>query len=382
MLILHFLWYGVQLFNYQSVGFIGVLLAAKIYIVPFLFLFMFINDKIDFNSFNNEKISIIFIGVFVAQSLLIFHQKEFGDIHMLAVHPGYAKPMGDRFIGNLFRPFGTSHLPGGISVYVCYIVCVFYFFESKSKLISLLKISSIFLLIFACFTMQVRTAFLQMLIVMFFSAIYVSLKGAKKFIFIPLILSSLLLVPIAFQNVEKIDETFPTLDLGQSIQRFSMLQNSEKVMSQRASFKKFFITLEDKLTKTPLGLGPGRTGAANAMFVNKIKNDPLFDMNYSWTLDNLFISLAIDLGVGMIFYTILIVGFPLYFFGVVVYRYLRFREVNAVMGVSVISMCVILASCWGAIAIPYNPISFFFWFFIACSINELDKIKTNANIPK
>lgn len=382
MMLCHFLWYVVQLFNFQNVGFMGVVLASKIYIFPFLFFFMFLNDKIDFNNFNNNRVSLIFIGVLVAQSFLIFHQKELGESHMLAVSASYARPMGDKFIGNLFRPFGTSHLPGGISVYVSYVVCMFFFFTTKNKLISFLKIGSVFLLIFACFTMQVRTAFIQMLLVIFLSAIYISLEGKKKYFFIPLIFSTLLLIPVAFDNVEKIDQTFPTLDLGKSIQRFEILQDADQVLSQRASFKKFSNTMEEKLTRTPLGLGPGRTGAANAMFVGRIKNDLAYDMSYSWTLDNLFVSLAIDLGIGMIFYTFMIVGFPLYFMANSIYRYVKFGQINPVLGTSSVAMCVILMSCWGAIAIPYNPISFFFWFFISSAIIELEKEKTNARISK
>jgi hypothetical protein len=375
LIVGHFLWYFIQIFNFQSVGPIGVLLASKIYIFPILFFFTFMNEEVDFKAMNNDKFLLKVLILLGVQAYLVFHQKTFGEVHLLEIHPYYSKPIGKQFTGHLFRPFGTSHLPGGISVYISYVICLLFFFPSRKTITSLLKIAVVFSLIFACFIMQVRTGLIQLGLVAFFSALYLSLRSRMKFLYFPLVLSSLLLIPLAFDNVKEIDTAFPDLNLEQSILRFELLKDNNKLYEQRASSDKFFKTLSEKLTKTPFGLGPGRTGAANVLFVGKIKNDLAYDLDYSWTLDNLFISLAIDFGYGMIFYALLVILMPLYLIGSVIYRYIRFREVIPILGTSAFATFVMLLSSWGAIAIPYNPISFFYWFFLSCGLLALRNAK-------
>jgi hypothetical protein len=336
------------------------------------------NENVDFKKMQNDGFLLKVIIILCLQAYLVFHQKSLGEAHLLAIHPYYSRPIGEQFTGYLFRPFGTSHLPGGISVYVAYIVGLLYFFPSKRTVISILKIVTIFALIFACFIMQVRTGLIQLILVSFFSALYLSLNSRLKTLYFPLVLSSLFLVPFTFNNVKEIDAIFPDLNLEQSVLRFEILKDNNKLYEQRASSDKFFKTLGEKLTKTPFGLGPGRTGAANVLFVGKIKNDLAYDLDYSWTLDNLFISLAIDFGYGMIFYTLLVILLPFYLIGNVVYRYIRFREVIPILGTSAFASLVILASSWGAIAIPYNPISFFYWFFLSCGLLALRNAKLKA----
>src|SRR5690606_79709 len=147
----------------------------------------------------------------------------------------------------------------------------------------------------------------------------------------------------------------------------------EGLASQRASFSTFLEAMSDRVSKAPLGLGPGRTGAANSQFISIIKDDPRFDMTFSWTLDNLFISLVIDLGVGMIFYTLLIVGLPIQ----TLFRYFsRLRSQSPPPTAAIVALICVFANLitsWGAISIPYNPSSFFFWFWLAYAMNQLDE---------
>jgi hypothetical protein len=185
---------------------------------------------------------------------------------------------------------------------------------------------------------------------------------------VPGIISLLFLIPPILSNLDSLDERFPELRLGIGIQRIQDLQDNRKLMSQRSGIDLFSSTLKKKLETTPMGLGPGRTGAANIPFSSRIENDLAFGKAYSWTLDNLFISLAIDFGYGMIFYSLLIILLPLYIIGSTLYLYFKRQIVSPVLGASAMATGVILASTWGAVSIPYNPISFFFWFFCASGL--------------
>ncbi len=376
LIALHFVWYFVQFFNYQSVGIIGVFFASKIYILPILLFLMFLRNKMDIKAYDQNKLLGAILIIIFAQVFLIFHQMSLQEGHLLNLSPYYKKVMGERFIGNLFRPFGTSFVPGGISVHFAYISALLIFTKSTIRLASILKILAILAMIFACFTMQVRTSLIQLLLIVFGSYFMIALTSKMKLVLVPLILSSLLIIPIAIESSEKLDEMFPKLNLGYSIRRLQVLQDLDKIKSQRADFKTFYRTLTTKLEKTPMGLGPGRTGAANGMFVNRINADLLFDMRYSWTLDNLFISLAIDLGFGMIFYSLLIILFPIYLFLKTITIAIRKKKLNQTAFTCSLTTLIILASNWGAIAIPYNPVSFFFWFYLSIIIIELEKEKS------
>ena len=164
--------------------------------------------------------------------------------------------------------------------------------------------------------------------------------------------------------------------------RIQALSDLDEVKSQRATPDKFYKTLVEKLSRTPFGLGPARTGAANSMFVDKIKKDLEYDMSYSWTLDNLFISLAIDFGWGMIFYSLLIIGLPLYLLWNCAYLYFKHGLSSSIAYSSSVTSFVILLSNWGAIAIPYNPVSFFFWFFSASALYEFNRMKDTNHTPE
>jgi len=363
LIIGHFVWYGVQFFNYQSVGPLGPLFSTKIYIFPILFFFLYLNDEVDFDKYKQNKYSCMLLIVLALQAYLVIFQKEMGESQLLGIHHYYAKPMKDVFIDSLFRPFGTTNLPGAPSVYIPYFMSFIYFFSTNNLLVRVLKLVTIMILLFAFLIMQVRTGLLQFILVIFFSSIYISMRSKFKYFIVPGIFSLLFLIPPALNNLDSLDDAFPDLRLGIGIQRLKALKEKKNILGQRSGIELFSSTLKNKLTMTPMGLGPGRTGAANIPFSSRIEGDLAFGKAYSWTLDNLFISLAIDFGYGMIFYSLLIILLPIYIIGSTFYLYFKRQIVSPVLGASAMATGVILVSTWGAISIPYNPISFFFWFF-------------------
>jgi hypothetical protein len=371
LILLHFGWYFAQIFNYQNVSPIAVLAGAKIYILPILFFLMFLREGMDLKKYNQRYLLNSFLFIIISQAVLVIYQMQHSDPHLLAISPHYSRIMRDVFVKHLFRPFGTSFISGGISVHFAYITAILFLFRSKTKLQTFFKIIAIIAMIFACFIMQVRTALIQLILIAFCAGFIQVLISRFRLVLLPLFLSTLLLIPLAIDNSKELDILFPKLQLGQSIARLEVLSDIQSVKGNRASPELFYETLVDKLTKTPFGLGPGRTGAANAMFVDKINSDVIFDMQYSWTLDNLFISLAIDFGWGMIFYSLLIILLPLYLLWRSIMYVIKGDGIDVITTTCAIVTLSILASCWGAIAIPYNPSSFFFWFFLSIAINEI-----------
>lgn len=375
LIILHFAWYIVQVFNFQNLGTTAVIFASKIYIFPILFFYMFLREKLVIQKYDQTKLLIALTIIISAQVFLVFHQMYLQESHLLSISPYYQKVFGEKFIGALFRPFGTSFVPGGISVHFAYISALLIFTRSKRMIYIVVKIALIAAMLFACFTMQVRTSLIQLVLICTLSYLVISIFSKIRWIVIPLIIGIIFSTPTIIGSSKKLSQIFPELNLEYSIQRLQIFNKIGDIQVQRATVGKFYSTLVNKLDKSPMGLGPGRTGAANSMFVDRINSDLLFDMKYSWTLDNLFISLAIDFGYGMIFYSLLVILLPLYvlfrtFIFIVKNR--KFYPIPVVCGITTF---VILLSNWGAIAIPYNPVSFFFWFYLSIALIELKKLE-------
>ncbi|MBH48545.1 MAG: hypothetical protein CME71_10295 [Halobacteriovorax sp.] len=373
MIIGHFGWYFVQLFNVASVGPLGPIFATKIYIFPIIMFFMFLENPLPKNlAFVAKKSSAVLL-ILILQLIVVFYQFNMGDSSLLNISPYYSRPMrGDVFAGEFFRPFGTGFVPGAMSIYFAFSIGFFYLKDLGGKFKGLIRILVSVGILAACFIMQVRVGLILSGIIIFLCALIAMNRSRLRLIGFPALIALVLSVPIFVSNLEVVQEWFPEANLTSSVIRIKSITSVEDLTAQRASVTTFVDTLWDRLSKAPLGLGPGRTGAANSSFLDVIVNDPRYDLSFSWTLDNLYISLAIDLGIGMIFYTLLIIGLPLY----VLARYLNQlrRGKNHDDSVLIALICVFanLVTSWGAISIPYNPSSFFYWFWLAYAMNHLD----------
>lgn len=312
--------------------------------------------------------------IVILQVALIFFQMAMGEQHILRMSAYYSRIIGDKFSGILFRPFGTSFIVGGMAVPFAYTATILYWANTKSKLLSFFKMLAFIGMVFACIIMQVRTGLIQLIMIVFAINFVRGITSRMKYLVIPICLVAVNLLPVALENANKIQELFPEVDMSVSIARLQSLGDEKALKSSRASPLVVLDQLFYKLTRAPLGLGPGRTGAANSMFVDKIKSDLEFDMSYSWTYDNLWVSLAIDLGLGMIFYALVITLLPFYLMFKTLLEFMKTRRVDVMLLSCSITTGMILATNWGAIGIPYNPTSFFYWFFLAMGLNHLYSI--------
>lgn len=372
LIILHFFWYAVQLFNTDSVGFVGVLAAAKIYIVPFFVFFLFLMEPIN-NRQRLEKIQKLVIFMLLAQSALAIFQMVNKEQVLLDLNPYYSQPLhGDKFTGKFFRPFGTGFNPGGFSVYYYLTIGLIFLVPSK-RWVNALKVLTVIAGSAALFISQVRSAMVKFLLI--FAAtqfiIWVSahkkFKASVKYVFV--------VFTILFFSAPYLSSLdYVELDLQNSLDRFSSLSRIETLESNRIGFDKFFRVLSDKLDENPIGLGPGRTGAANTFSMREILKDPIYGRFSSWAYDNLWVSLAIDLGWGAIFYILIVSLFPLklLFYAIFSRNQLDPTTFRIIM-ISSVTLFVILLGNWGAVALPYNPESFMFWLWVSIGWSEYNK---------
>ncbi len=298
---------------------------------------------------------------------------------MLEISQYYEVPLkGDAFSGISFRPFGTSFLPGSMSVYLAYSTGFLLLFNTKKQIYNLLRIILVALAVIANLIMQVRSLLIkQLLILVGFNFTYF-LKSERKFklslIIIPILISSI----FAFKKLGLARNLFEGINLENTIDRIEDISSVENFTSKRASIGQVWDITIEKLSQSPLGLAPGRTGAARSIVKSNIINDPLFNEKFSWSYDNLIISLAIDLGIGMFFYLFIIILLPFLLIQKTI-KAIRKKKKYPILAISAVTCAVILIGNWGAIGIPYNPESFFFWFWIATGLNEVALLEKELN---
>lgn len=371
LVIFHFFVFIVELFNTDSVGFFGVLAAAKIYIVPLLLFFMFLMNPITDDK-NLKRIFWTLLAFFSIEAVISFYQMGEGEKLLLAINSYYKNPLrGDQFAGANFRPFGTGFNAGGYSV-LYYLGVGLLFLHQPNWKISLLRNIVILLGAGALILSQVRSAFLKYTLIILAVNLFLFLIKKQRFTSLLIFTVSVSAVTsflISFDFVKVVD-----FDLTRTLERFSTISNVEDIKSHRISYEDFFNKISLKLSENPLGLGPGRTGAANTINLDKIAQDQVYGIEHSWASDNLLISLAIDFGFGMIFYVLIIIIIPLKLFFHAFVK-LRKKEERSyrILVTSAVSTSVIIAGNWGAIGLPYNPESFYFWLWAAMGWSQIYK---------
>ena len=207
---------------------------------------------------------------------------------------------------------------------------------------------------------------------MFVISIGLFLRGEKKF---KKLIQLLVFLAVGFVSLNSLNFNIANSDAKykRAIIRLFSIFDERTLTESRQGPSMAISYILNKLDEAPLGLGPGRTGAASNMNKAKIKNDPIFGVKKSWALDNLFVSLSIDLGVGMIFYMLIIILLPLKLLNHCARAFLRNSPIFPALWVTSVSSTIILLGNWGAIGLPYNPESFCFWFFIALGFKNVEE---------
>lgn len=366
---LHFIWYSLQIFNVNSIGILGVVAASKIYIFPFFMFFLFLNNPLTKNNLLQLQNLIIFIVA--GECALSIYQMNLQESSVLPITGYYMKSLRQGiFTGLNFRPYGTGFAPGSFSVYF-FLTVGFFFFKAKNSVLKNALILILQILTWFClFIMQVRSALLKHIIILvcinigFFLISELKVKAIVKFA----IMISIFIFGLSF--LPNMETLFPDIDFKKSTERIAVLSDIEQAGAQRAGASTIIELAIKKLGDNPLGLAPGRTGAASTLGASFIASDPLYDRFSSWTHDNLIISLIIDLGVGCIFY-ISFIGILLIklIFNTFLHYYNRRIHAYRVSLIASVSCSLIIAGNWGAVGLPYNPESFIFWFFLAVGLN-------------
>lgn len=370
LIYFHFSWYVFQIFNPDNAGIFAVVGASKVYIFPFLLFFFMLQNDLKEKTLKNCQL--VTIGIILFQVSLSIYQMKQGEKFLLGISPYYAATMKDRFTGVNFRPFGTTFAPGGSAPYIAYICGFLLILPYQKMYYHVLYYLSVIFSLSGMFLMQIRSAILKFLLtiitISFVNFMFTKNK-LKRVSKNGLILFVVVLISSRFINFSSI---IPEENIMKSTERMMELTSIDSIQSQRISYNKAINIISQKLRMAPLGLGPGRTGGAISLGMKHIKNDPIFDHKHSWAFDNLYIALAIDFGVGMVFYLGIVFFGTAYLGYKALKNYFLKRQMNlAIISSAFISCIIMLVGNWGAIALPYNPESFAFWLWMSIGLNAV-----------
>ncbi len=374
LIFFHFGWYLVELFNLNSINLFAAFAGTKVYIFPFFLFVYFRKNDSEFDAELFRKLGNLIIFLLVCECALGLYQLQIKESMMLAISPFYFKAMsGEIFTKDFFRPFGTTQLPGAISVFIFLTSSIFLIRKEITKLVLILMPILISLFVITLIICQVRSAALKFSLVFIFSWIMIFYTSPQRYsLFFKTIFSSIIILPILvyffYPRIQSLASNY--LNLAPGMDRWEGISEVQDVASQRTGFTKAVDLAIEKLQQFPLGIGPAMTGAAGGLSADLMKTDPVFTKSTFWGYDNFYLSLIIEFGYGFIFYLGFILLVP-YYLTIAFIKVLKQKNhyCARIIGIGLVNIFVILTGNWGAIGISYNPESFYFWFWAAVGFN-------------
>lgn len=376
LIALHFLWYIIQFFNVNAVSIFGVLAASKIYIYPIILFLGITLSNLNPISKGFRQMLFGFYFIMILEVCLSYFHFTVKQQHLLSMSSYYYKAMKDGiFTDNLFRPFATTALPGVLAIYI-FLTVGFLFFMKQNIKGTIFKWVIIVLSFLTIITCQVRSALVKFLLIIIF--IQLGTMFYKRFSLrsiLPFFVALIILVA-GSQNFLSNGVSSEDENLNYAIGRASSLTEVSKVKNDRLNLTNFGKIIIDKISKYPLGVGPGMTGAASSVNQNEIVKNPFIKKEFLWTSDNLIISFALDLGIGGLFLLTLILFIPIYFVKYLLKMYAHKDEFHYhMLLICTSSAIVIIFGNWGAVGLTYNPESFIFWMYAALGFKIIGKYK-------
>lgn len=381
LITLHFVWFTIELFNPNGAGFFASFATAKFYIFPFLLFFYFVNNPIDIASVKNQRKILLILLILSTLSVLTIVQNINGESFMAEMSPNYTNLFKKFavFQGYAFRPWGTSFVAGGMGSFY-YMMAGFCFIFRPHHLtknivsllfLSLIKYSSLLLIIYSGFIGEVRSAVLKTVSIVGTALVFRFIGSKQKFKKTTGVFACLLVI-FLFSGQFNLDRFVAEYDLYSEVNRWTSLAE-EGVSKQRGGFENALNWVSDRVD-SPLGYGLGMTTDFLPAYRARRSAIPGTKLDTFWSMDNLFVFLILELGVGAIFYILIILSVLVGSFSMC-FSTIRNHKMfeYSLISVSFATILWVVVGNWGAVALCYNPESFYFWFWVSLAFNEFRK---------
>jgi hypothetical protein len=383
-IICHFMWWFFELFNPEGAGALPALATAKYYIFPFLLFLTFIQNPLDINDQKTINFFTKLMIVFVSIGALSLYQNEMGETFMDGISTNYSNLFEKfkEFKGARFRPWATSHSPGGFSSFIYPTIGYLFFVSSryiKNKKLTYfiypLKIVSLGIIIFASFITQVRSALIKALGTLFIG-FWLNVWGSKDRIrmLATLGITLGLALPVAISKYNELEKSF---NLAETMKRWQELQD-QGVGTQRSGVEEIVEVFINR--GSFMGFGPGMTTGYLPHYQRQREKMVDIPAYWFWSMDNLLAFLFLELGVGCIFYVFTVAAVHFYLIKFIIELKSRGREKEfLICAPALASITMMNIGNWGVVGLPFNPESFYYWMWASIGFNvythAMDDIK-------
>jgi len=363
-LALFWIWVLAQFFNPWGLGIVPSLAGLKVYFTPMLIFFtvaFFLKeDEIRTIPFYVLTLGLIQIAFALADWII-------GPTLLANLHPRYASFLV-KFMGETYRPFGTTAVPGAPSVWMYHTLvgalAVAYFLRLPKKkgkgpsqwwyvpLVCYLPLA--FTVLIAC---QVRVILVRFVVMALIGGFFAGKRFSAALIAISIPLALL----FSFQqNPEKINQQ-PQQEVlnrvGAAVARARSLENPETWLKAREGA---WEGMKWVARYTTMGIGLSRVGASAGPWKERISADQHFGKDFSFA-DSLPRALFTEIGLG----------------GLVAYALLMMVLLAQLVGTRHYLGYIVAANCfimilagYGSEGILYQPDASFFWLYSALAIRH------------
>ncbi len=379
LISIHLIWFFIEVFNPMGPDIFTSLATSKYYIFPLFLFFLFKSTRFDFSDPHFQKnLQDCLLIIFLVSGLVVFQTFQ-GEELLFGISMNYLnlQPKFLKFIGNNFRPWGTSFIYGGMGTLFYCSVALILLYNPKTiyrqkhiKVVAgkVFKWGGLGLLFYASFLGQVRSATLKTagIVLLFFAFKFLGSR-VKARLAITLLMSSLVLgggVYFSSGDSYVAQSSYSDGEVNKAVERWEGMLDGN-ISSHRAGLDIFLDTLSNKV-EFPLGYGLGMTQSFLPGFEQRRRQLPNIHPTTFWHLDNLIVFLFLEIGIGAFFY-LAIIGAVLISLFSRMFTLLKWQEMTAftVLTACCSSTLVIVFFNWGAVSLPFNPESFYFWLWSA-----------------
>ena len=383
-ILLHFFWWLIELLNPSGAGLFPSFATIKYYIFPLFLFFIFLNESVKTNNREYQEQILKYFVICILIFILCIYQNNVGIESVSNISDNYFtlfKKYGEFTTRDRFRPWGLSHAPGGMSVFMVLVLPFYFIFKPnlltasrfKKLWFHFLNYLFIGLGFFSTFISQVRSTFIKCILIFTIASFIIFLANRSKFRSALITFLAIILLVVTFKDSEVIEEQSIS-----AINRFEALAE-EGVLKQRGGFGETINTVISHI-ELPFGFGPGMTTGYLPAYEARRKER--FDIpSYAfWSLDNAYAFVFLELGLGALFYLGFLFSLFFSLLSQIAKKFIRFKKnehYQLAMVVSVFFLVVIIGN-WGAVSFFFNPESFFLWYWIALAFNALGYLSSDS----
>jgi len=359
----------VQYVNPFGLGLLPSLAGTKVYLSGILLFFLL------YHGLRNSEIKGLCIWIVILgtmQGMIALTEYFLFPEAIFQLHPKYAQIAGEKFVGNFYRPFGTTTSPGAPSVWIflCTPFALHLLLFGKHWRPRFLSLAFFAVGIPTLLVCQTRSA--MVLTALMMAAFFCAPAGRRWLRFGGLCLligfGALHLGPGLHQG--SLESSL--LDLGvdplkaEQVNRrlVTLLDPVTYVTSRRGATAKMLELAEI----TPFGIGLSRVGAASAVWKERIAKDKEFGKAWAFA-DNVYRAIFTELGVfGLLSWLLLVVSISVFLVRKSVKSKVQGRR--AFLWICGTIPLVLLAGGLGSEGILYMPVSAFMWASLAMGCKE------------